>query len=682
VSLPPDTQIVRAMIHPGIGIARVGNSKAPDGFFVGPQVIDPPPLPPGFHRDASGALKRQAAEFRIYGYNQAGEVVRELTAQSADITWSAHVANRKAAWYQWQLAMDIPEAADIAPPLRNATVADRQSLVIDAGRQDISGANAAPRLCAGTFAGVPVTLGELRTDAAGRLLFLGGFGVSASPTGTPIYTPADVNTFINADGWYDDTCDGPVSATVSVDGRNIPVDSAWVVSAPPNYAPHLKSVRTMYDLLLDLYMQAGWLAPPTSISFTNDVYPILRRLTDLQWVNQGFAAQFGHDSTHDFEDPAFLAKLAAKAPPGGYDPNAEKRLQVLNCFRSADPEGSSTLHWPWIYGDAMGQPPGNGPRHNATITQSQYFVIQLWAAGEFESDWGVPTLSSPTSLDQVPVGDQPAMLDRAALEFCIADVFHPGCELTFPMRHLTMYSQPFRIRMRPEGVPGQSYGPNLTQAAVTGSNGPLQAQGPGELTRWMGLPWQADASFCRSGYTQAYDPFVPSFWPARVPNQVLSEPDYETMLDTSKPMADRLQAFHDRANWNQPLSPLAQPAPDGATQMETMVRLFGSMGVVEVRPGATDVAGFPARVMVASYGPDVAIADEKSAPMTVSAGTVHAAPPLAPSPVVELTPAPTPVITQAMVNERLKAKKVPRGANFRSDEEARNAPRTAWRRTP
>src|SRR3712207_8635357 len=46
-------------------------------------------------------LFRSAAQFRIYGYNAAGEVVRELTADWANIRWSAHVANRKAAWYQW-----------------------------------------------------------------------------------------------------------------------------------------------------------------------------------------------------------------------------------------------------------------------------------------------------------------------------------------------------------------------------------------------------------------------------------------------------------------------------------------------------------------------------------------------------------------------------------------------------
>lgn len=101
-----DTHIVRASIHPAIGIARLGNSAT--DYFIGPEVAEPLPHPPGFYRDGSGALKREAARFRLYGYNANGEVVRELTADDAEITWSVHLANRKAAWYQWQIAMDIP----------------------------------------------------------------------------------------------------------------------------------------------------------------------------------------------------------------------------------------------------------------------------------------------------------------------------------------------------------------------------------------------------------------------------------------------------------------------------------------------------------------------------------------------------------------------------------------------
>src|SRR5690242_719705 len=101
-----DTRIVRAAIHPAIGVARVGNSA--DDFFYGPEVIDPPSEKPGFYKDATGALKRQAARFRVYGYNAAGEVVAELTSATADIEWTVHVANKKAAWYQFQIALDIP----------------------------------------------------------------------------------------------------------------------------------------------------------------------------------------------------------------------------------------------------------------------------------------------------------------------------------------------------------------------------------------------------------------------------------------------------------------------------------------------------------------------------------------------------------------------------------------------
>lgn len=41
-----DTRIVRAAVHPAIGIARVGNSET--AFYLGPQVVNPPPQPQGF----------------------------------------------------------------------------------------------------------------------------------------------------------------------------------------------------------------------------------------------------------------------------------------------------------------------------------------------------------------------------------------------------------------------------------------------------------------------------------------------------------------------------------------------------------------------------------------------------------------------------------------------------------
>jgi len=51
-------------IHPGIGVARVGDS--PTDWFVGPETIDEPEPPYGGYRDAEGRIKRQAGRFRVF----------------------------------------------------------------------------------------------------------------------------------------------------------------------------------------------------------------------------------------------------------------------------------------------------------------------------------------------------------------------------------------------------------------------------------------------------------------------------------------------------------------------------------------------------------------------------------------------------------------------------------------
>lgn len=593
-----DRRIVRVAIHPAIGVARVGNSK--DEYFIGPQVIAPALKAPGFYRDAAGALKRQAAEFRVYGYNAAGEVVREVTADWGVVRWSVHVANGKSAWYQWQIAMDIPEAAAVAVDRRNQQVADpaqRAGLIIDSGKRTISGRGIAAVGLDGQFAGTAVSLGELRTDALGRLLVLGGRGAAGSPTSSPIYVPDAVNAFANADGWYDDIADGPITATVEVDGQHLVAEPAWVVTAPPNYAPQLKGERSLYDLLYDLYVKARWLPAPGQPSFKSDVFPMLQRLSGLQWVNQAYAALFGHDGPFNFEDPTLIARLSQKAAQGSFDVHAELRQQIFISFRPPSPVDGNQMPWPWLYGDAMEVPATNGLRQNATITDTQYAILRRWAKGDFVDDW-TSAPSPPTAIKDVPLAQQPAMLDRAALEYCLADGFHPGCEVTWPIRHLTMYTSPFRIRHRADGLPSPDFGAKLTQQKVLATDGPLYEQGPGELTRWMAVPWHADTAFCRSGYDRSYDPFAPSFWPARVPNQVLSATDYAVVVDPGQPASRRLEAFSDRTNWNEPLGKGIGPA------MEKMVKIFGSMGLVEQREGVAGDPSLPAMMMVASYGPD------------------------------------------------------------------------------
>jgi len=596
-----DTEIVRASIHPAIGVARIGNSRQEDGFYIGPEVAHPPHASPSEMRDSEGAIKRQAARFRIYGRNAAGKVVRELTPGEATIEWTAHLVNKKAAWYRFEAALDLPEAKSLSLPRRNAKVqgADRASLVIDPGPRTIAGENtsgAKYHFDGGTFLGVEVPLGELRTDEAGRLLVLGGHGFSSSPDGKPIYNPADPQTFNNADGWHDDISDGPVTAQVTLDGQALPVDPSWVVVAPPDYGPDFVSWRTLYDLLTDVAIESGALPVPETVSFTQHVLPILERLSGLQWVNAGFSAMFSKGGALDFEDPRLIEKLSQRpATPDGPDPYAELRRTLANSFRPADTDNDEPRTWPWIYGDAFGTFDGT-PQTNLTLSRVRTEILGRWVAGDFVDDWD-PDAEPPHSIDQVPVAEQPATLDRAALDFCLADAFHPGCEMTWPMRHMSMYSAPYRIRHRPADRPEPDYGSALTQEIALQVDGPLYAQGPGDISRWMALPWQADTAFCRSGYDPSYDPYVPTFWAARVPNNVLTRADYEIVMDASRPREERLAALNRRELWLRSLIADNAPAP---VVMERMVHRFGDLGILESQPGPKDDPDIPSTLWVES----------------------------------------------------------------------------------
>src|SRR5258708_40236518 len=85
---------------------------------------------------------------------------------------------------------------------------------------------------------------------------------------------------------------------------------------------------------------------------------------------------------------------------------------------------------------------------------------------------------------------------------------------------------------------------------------------------------------CRSGYVKTYDPYVQSFWPARVPNQVLTEENYKIVVDEKRPLGERLAAFAKRASW---LRPLGSKSYTG--QINNLVNDISQMGVVESGDG-------------------------------------------------------------------------------------------------
>jgi len=589
--------IAYARIHPAIGIARVGDSAALDGFFVGPEVPDAPALDPGAYKDPAGALKRQVARFRVYGYNADDEVVAELTSDdSVRIVWTVHLANKKASWYEFQQALDIPSVSDAdVPPSRrrNASIVgeERMCLVIDPGPRSITGIcqqGASFHFDGSKFFHLVVSLGELRTDESGRLLVFGGRGLSQSRLGT---LPT---TFANNDDWHDDVSDGPVDANVSIDGRQIPVVGAWVAVAPPNYAPTIKTVRTLYDLLLDRMIAWGFVQPAPEVSFQRHIRPIFERLTGLQWVNHGFASWFG--SGAPFDVSAILLRLADRSPS-----NAVFRAHVVAQFRDPVRNALGKNLWPQFYGDALdnltAMSPG-GPDSSlgvplglASLSPLQLGWLRKWADGEFVSDGPI---ALRRCLGDYELQEQPAALDEASLSFCLADAFHPGCELTWPMRIRHLYNGPFRIKRKAPRVADPDFGEVLSSAMAVSPIGPLNGSAAGDLTKWMAVPWQTDTASCNAGYTFFNTSLnvLPTFWPARVPNTVLRETDFQVVMNSTLSNQQRLEAFHTRVDWFRGFVGMGSPS------ISQMITGFAKLGIVEERDGPVDVPGVPSRVWV------------------------------------------------------------------------------------
>jgi hypothetical protein len=159
-----------------------------------------------------------------------------------------------------------------------------------------------------------------------------------------------------------------------------------------------------------------------------------------------------------------------------------------------------------------------------------------------------------------------------------------------------MFMEPFRFGHAPGGWVEPGMGEILTSSTVTIPNGPLYGQLPGGITRWMAVPWQTDTASCRSGYTPEYDPYVPTFWPARVPNEVLTRENYAVVMDAEKPEQERVAAFAKRAAWISPLGTTSY-----TDQINNMIKAFDHLGVVEVNPGPADPRGkalFPEFIQV------------------------------------------------------------------------------------
>lgn len=473
-------------IYPGIGVARIGNSNK---YYIGPE--SPSVSTKGPFKDR-GKIKKQAARFRVYEFeiDEYGheKIIKEIVeTDSVKIDWDVHLANKK--------------AASIAFPkeLRNVRNPgyDQSKLVIE-GRDSISGTNKKTDDIVGQIQFVKnnrlegksdVVLGHMETDDLGRLLVIGGNGISRSPLGNAM------ESFANNPGWYDDCCDGPVGATIHINGESFQAESSWVVVAPPAYAPDIYNVVTWYDQAKNI--EVGIFNPGLNLvtpSFTNDIYPILRRASLLQWVNARARSGHGEGANGNFLSSQFLEKLS------DHRENTKTRQDVFS--RLVEPNkaapGKQTLpshpkqNMPSLF---SGIDPKDRDKHqHASLTAYQYSLMEKWANGEFISDWAGPP--PEMEFDQIPLQKQPEALNEAALSACIGGPFYPGIETTYIMALAETYEAPYRID---------------------------QSLPAGHMTELMALPWQADFVACGS-----------LWWPAQRPVSVKTDSGFQ---DFSRGMA-------------------------------------------------------------------------------------------------------------------------------------------------
>jgi hypothetical protein len=571
-------------VYPPIGLARVGNAPHPEDYLFGPEVIGGgPTLADGSpartvrdFRDRGGAIKRHAARFRIYAELKSGETIEITASPSVTIVWSVALANLKAGWYDFNQAMDL--GGPIAQPAQQR---NRQLPKIPGGRGSldivptpisITGTGLSGDEYAfndGTFCQTQVYLGELRTDEEGRLIVLGGHGKSASfrPGLQPV-------TFANNFGWHDDVSDGPVRAQVTFHGgETMEADPAWVAVTPPNFAPGLVPLVTMDDTVREVFYDAGWLERPSATSFTRDVWPIFDRLTGLQWVNSGLFMIHGVGSPLDARDSAVIERLRTGS--------AEWRQQVLALIHDPATKRKSTPLIPQIFGDAYGEPDAmkdEDPRIELAVTATQYAHLTRWADGDFTDDWkGIPPLPQ---FDTLTPAEQTAQLERASLHDCIGGPFHPGIELTWTMRLKSVWSGPYRLHLLPGmDAAKQDYGPELTPDACMERGGPYDGIAAGALTRFLGVPWQTDGTSCNSDADYAPWTFLsmPTFWGARVPDQVFAEANYDRIRELD-PSVSRVQIdkhFTYRSDWLRDVR-----GRDYYDRLQNMIANWADLGMV------------------------------------------------------------------------------------------------------
>ena len=551
----------RYAIGPSIGIARVGNS--PDSFYIAPdaisglpfecdsagnlQEIDGLPVAVRKFKDAHGRIRRQAALFRIYRFEDGKPAVEVTLSDNSvkEILWTAHLANKKACWYNFAelegnlLYGEKNSYKNRGIQLRNAgatTVEDRRKLIIDPGPRTVAGARQRADFSSSTvphdypFASFPAkvtfgeritNLGSMLTDDAGRLLLLGGFGNSGGDS--------SINSFAGADTWHDDISDGPVTCVLTLKTGEVIGLSAWCIVGSPKFVPEIANIVTLADTMYDVAVRELNYAPKIFMNgayqsdyvanFDRDIRPILDRPAAYRWVAN-------LPSMNSVSPPPFDARDNTTVTEG-------LRKAYLALFRNPGPANQIGPENNQLFSS-------NGPHPNGfplmplnsgsnsvsnqmidkflALTETQYFFLSQWAAGKFTSS-------------ALPDQDIVLKLSEASVGNCVGGPFCPGIEVTWSTRNANIYSDLYHVRHRHDGTWYKQHGLDPVEDETADKDGCE----PGDMTKRMAIPWQADFFQCSIQFINFTNPktnkgtgipapptYYAYWWPPQSPWQVIT----------------------------------------------------------------------------------------------------------------------------------------------------------------